>query len=136
MKHSHVMFPVRYYTILLPDRAATGTIKSQYQLALKRLALFLLKKRISSFEEDRPPRKPLRLKSPIPIWSTFTILHRHCAGSVGCCFDFFLLALIQPLDRYSVCIIRELFPLYESILFHSNFFLKLPKKIPITICID
>jgi hypothetical protein len=33
---------------------------------LKAIALFLLKKRISSFEEDRPPRKPLRLKSPIP----------------------------------------------------------------------
>lgn len=31
---------------------------------LKAIALFLLKKRISSFEEDWLPRKPLRLKSP------------------------------------------------------------------------
>nr|QXO86997.1 hypothetical protein [Stipa capillata] len=53
------------------------------------------------FRRRQASRKPLRLKSPIPIRSTFTILHRHCAGSVGCCFYFFLLALIQSLDRTS-----------------------------------
>ena len=44
-------------------------------------------------------------------------------------FRFFPLPLSLS-SRYSVCINRELFPLYESILFHSNFFPKLPKKNP------
>lgn len=44
-------------------------------------------------------------------------------------FRFFPLPLSLS-SRYSVCINREPFPLYESILFHSNFFPKLPKKNP------
>src|ERR1041384_5911231 len=79
-----------------------------------------------SFFENQ--KDPFRVSiSSFGIWALLSSTYFFCF------FLYFFLFSPLPLSlssRYSVCINRDLFPLYESILFHSNFFPKLPKKNP------
>src|SRR6266536_2448609 len=81
-----------------------------------------------SFFENQ--KDPFRVSiSSFGIWALLSSTYFFWLYSLFISFRFFPLPLSLS-SRYSVCINREPFPLYESILFHSNFFPKLPKKNP------